>query len=93
MDKVDKVNNFSKSAFMSIFGNVFEKTDWIAEKVFILKPFSNLNDLKKKFLDVYDKCNNDEYLKIFNSHPQLAIEKIMTIWIIVQKKSLKNLLN
>ena len=78
MDKVDKVNNFSKSAFMSIFGNVFEKTDWIAEKVFILKPFSNLNDLKKKFLDVYDKCNNDEYLKIFNSHPQLAIEKIMT---------------
>ena len=77
MDKVDKVNNFSKSAFVSIFGNVFEKTDWIAEKAFSLKPFSNLNDLKK-FLDVYDKCNNDEYLKIFNSHPQLAIEKIMT---------------
>ena len=78
MDTVDKVNNLSKSDFMSIFGNVFEKTDWIAEKVFSLKPFSNLNDLKKKFLDVYDKCNNDEYLKIFNSHPQLAIEKIMT---------------
>ena len=49
MDKVDKVNNFSKSAFVSIFGNVFEKTDWIAEKTFSLKPFSNLNDLKKNF--------------------------------------------
>ena len=78
MDKVDKVNNLSKSAFMSIFGNVFEKTDWIAEKAFSLKPFSNLNDLKKKFLAVYDLCSNDEYLKIFNSHPQLAIEKNMT---------------
>ena len=78
MDKVDKVNNFSKSAFMSIFGNVFEKTDWIAEKTFGLKPFSNLNDLKKKIFEVYDRCSNDEYLKIFNSHPQLAIEKIMT---------------
>ena len=78
MDKVDKVNNFSKSAFMSIFGNVFEKTHWIAEKTFGLKPFTNLNDLKKKFFEVYDRCSNDEYLKIFNSHPQLAIEKIMT---------------
>ena len=78
MDKVDKVNNLSKSAFMSIFGNVFEKTDWIAEKAFSLKPFSNLNDLKKNFLDIYDSCSNDQYLKIFNSHPQLAIEKIMT---------------
>ena len=78
MDKVDKVNNFSKSAFMSIFGNVFEKTDWIAEKAFNLKPFSNLNDLKKNFLGIYDNCSNDQYLKIFNSHPQLAIEKIMT---------------
>ncbi len=27
---------------------------------------------------MYDRCSNDEYLKIFNSHPQLAIEKIMT---------------
>ena len=78
MDKVDKVNNLSKSAFMSIFGNVFEKTDWIAEKAFNLKPFSNLNDLKKNFLDIYDNCSNDQYLKIFNSHPQLVIEKIMT---------------
>ena len=29
-------------------------------------------------MDIYDQCNNEEYLEIFNSHPQLAIEKIVT---------------
>ena len=78
MDTVDKVNNLSKSDFISIFGNVFEKTSWIAEKTYSLKPFSNLGVLKKKFFTIYDSCNKDQYLEIFNSHPQLAIEKIMT---------------
>ena len=68
----------NKSDFVSIFGNVFEKTSWIAEKTYSLKPFSNLGVLKKKFFTIYDSCNKDQYLEIFNSHPQLAIEKIMT---------------
>ena len=78
MDTVDKVNNLSKSGFISIFGNVFEKTAWIAEKAYSLKPFLDFNTLKKNFLSTYDECSNEQYLKIFNSHPQLAIEKIMT---------------
>jgi len=78
MDTVDKVNILNKSDFISIFGNVFEKTSWIAEKAYDLKPFSDLNALKKNFFTIYDSCNKDQYLKIFNSHPQLVIEKIMT---------------
>ena len=78
MDKVDKINNLSKSDFISIFGNVFEKTAWIAEKAYSLKPFLDFNTLKKIFLSTYNECSNEQYLKIFNSHPQLAIEKIMT---------------
>jgi len=78
MDTVDKVNNLSKSDFISIFGNVFEKTSWISEKTYNLKPFLNFEVLQKSFLSVYDKCNDKQYLEIFNSHPQLAIEEIMT---------------
>jgi 2-oxo-4-hydroxy-4-carboxy-5-ureidoimidazoline decarboxylase len=78
MDTVDKVNNLSKSDFISIFGNVFEKTSWISEKTYNLKPFLNFESLQKSFLSVYDKCNDKQYLEIFNSHPQLAIEKVMT---------------
>ncbi|SVD87797.1 uncharacterized protein METZ01_LOCUS440651, partial [marine metagenome] len=45
MNTVDKVNNLSKSDFISIFGNVFEKTSWIAEKTYELKPFLNFKAL------------------------------------------------
>ncbi len=54
MDTVDKVNNLSKSDFISIFGNVFEKTSWISEKTYKLKPFLNFEALQKSFLSVYE---------------------------------------
>ena len=48
MNSLDKVNKLSKSDFISIFGNVFEKTDWIAEKAYALKPFNNFQELFSK---------------------------------------------
>ena len=54
MDSVDKVNKLSKSDFISIFGNVFEKTTWIAEKVFPFKPFENFDELTERFLNIFE---------------------------------------
>ena len=79
MDTVDKVNNLSKSGFISIFGNVFEKTTWIAEKVFAFKPFENFDELTERFLNIFENEKKENHLKILNFHPELAVEKIMTI--------------
>ena len=79
MDSVDKVNKLSKSDFISIFGNVFEKTAWIAEKVFAFKPFENFDELTERFLNIFENEKKENYLKILNFHPELAVEKIMTI--------------
>ncbi len=38
----------------------------------------NSIDLVIKMMDVYENINNEEMIKIFNSHPQLAIEKRLT---------------
>ena len=32
MNSIEKFNKLSKPEFISIFGNVFEKTEWIAER-------------------------------------------------------------
>ena len=55
MFSINKINEFNKSEFLSVFGNIFEKTEWIAKKAFELKPFKNFEDFfieihKKKFL-------------------------------------------
>ena len=78
MDSIDSINQLNKSEFLSIFGNVFEKTEWIAEKVFKLKPFKDFNDLSSKLLNLYENCNKEDILLILNSHPELVVEKKLT---------------
>ena len=41
MKLTKNINLLSKKEFLSIFRNVFEKSDWIADKAFDLKPFEN----------------------------------------------------
>ena len=78
INSVDKVNQLTKNDFIDIFGNVFEKTYWIADKAFNLKPYQNLNELSATMIKIYEKSSREDCLKIFNSHPELAVEKKLT---------------
>ena len=78
MNSIDRLNKLSKSDFISIFGNAFEKTDWIAEKTYNLKPFNNFEELLSKMMEIFENSEKVNLLEILNSHPLLAIEKIMT---------------
>ena len=75
---IKKINNLDKSEFLSIFGNVFEKSKWISEKVFDQKPFKNLESFVSKLIGIYENCDNKTVLEILNLHPELAVEKKLT---------------
>ena len=78
MITIEKINNLNKSDFLGIFGNVFEKSDWIAEKVFDLKPFINNEDICLKIIGIYENSDKNIILRILNSHPELVVEKKLT---------------
>ena len=78
MLSINKVNELNKSEFLLIFGNIFEKTEWIASKVFKLKPFKNNQDLFLKITEIYENSKKEQILEILNAHPNLAIEKKLT---------------
>ena len=78
MDTIDKVNNLSKFDFISIFGNVFEKTEWIAEKAYNSKPYNNFEELFSKMMEVFENIEKEKHLEILNAHPDLAVEKKLT---------------
>ena len=78
MRTIDNINSLNKSEFLLIFGNVFEKTESVALKVFELKPFKDSNDIVSKMLKIYEGYDKDKILQILNSHPELAIEKKLT---------------
>ena len=78
MIDIKKINNLDKSEFLSIFGNVFEKSKWISEKVFNLKPFESLESFVSEIIRIYENSDNKTVLEILNLHPELAIEKKLT---------------
>ena len=78
MQSINDINSLSKKEFQSIFGNIFEKSDWISDKTFELKPFKNKEDLINKMIHVYENSYKEKIINIFNLHPKLAIEKKLT---------------
>jgi len=78
MNLIEKINKMTKNEFASVFGNVFEKTIWIAVRAYELKPFKNCEELSSKFLEIYENSTKEKQLEIFNSHPNLAVEKVLT---------------
>ena len=78
INSIDKINQLTKNDFIDIFGNVFEKTYWIADKAFNFKPYKNFNDLYSTINKIYENSSKADCLKIFNAHPELAVEKKLT---------------
>ena len=78
MSLESNLNNLNQGKFISLFGAIFEKTQWIAEKLFDLKPFNNKEDLINKMIKIYEASSKDEILNILRSHPKLAVEKKLT---------------
>ncbi len=72
------LNNLNRDKFVTLFGVIFEKTQWIAEKLFDHKPFKNKEDLINKMFQIYESTQKNEVLVILKSHPKLAIEKNLT---------------
>ena len=69
---INKINNLSQIKFNEIFANIFEKTKWIAEKLFDQKPFDSFEDLRLKILRIFEIASKEVQLKILKAHPDLA---------------------
>ena len=69
---INKINNLSQIKFNEIFVNIFEKTKWIAERLYNQKPFNSFEDLCSKVLEIFKTTSKKNQLKIIKAHPDLA---------------------
>ena len=72
MNTINKINKLSRTEFIEIFTNIFEKTKWIAEKLYNQKPFDSFEDLCTKMLGIFETASKETQLKILKAHPDLA---------------------
>ena len=92
MSLENDLNNLNRDKFVSLFGEIFEKTEWIAEKLLEHKPFKDKDDLINKMFQIYEATQKNDILDILRSHPKLAIEKNLTQYS-SKEQSLANLKN
>ena len=69
---INKINNLPQNEFIIIFSNIFEKTKWIAERLYDQKPFNSFEDLCSKMLEIFKTTSEKNQLKIIRAHPDLA---------------------
>ena len=72
MNTIGQINKLSQSEFIEMFDNIFEKTKWIAEKLFDQKPFDSFEDLRLKILRIFEIASKEVQLKILKAHPDPA---------------------
>ena len=72
MNTIDKINKLSRTEFVEIFANIFEKTKWIAEKLYNQKPFDSFVELRSQMLGIFEIASKKTQLKILRAHPDLA---------------------
>ena len=78
INSIEEVNQLSENDFIGTFGNIFEKTNWIANKAFNSKPYKSFDELVSTIIKIYENSWKEDCLKIFNAHPELAVEKKLT---------------
>ena len=78
INSIEEVNQLSENDFISTFGNVFEKTNWIANKAYNSKPYKDFDEFRSTIMKIYENSSKQDCLKIFNAHPELAVEKKLT---------------
>ena len=52
---INKINKLPQSEFVKVFANIFEKAKWIAEELYLHRPFNNFEELSSKMLDIFEK--------------------------------------
>ena len=78
INSIKEVNQLSENDFIGTFGNIFEKTNWIANKAFNSKPYKSFDEFVSTIIKIYENSSKEDCLKIFNAHPELAVEKKLT---------------
>ncbi|MGG2088254.1 2-oxo-4-hydroxy-4-carboxy-5-ureidoimidazoline decarboxylase [Priestia aryabhattai] len=75
---VQYVNQLSKQHFVSLVGDIFEHSPWVAEEAYSKRPFSSIEQLHGKMKEIVAQASVEKQLKLLQAHPNLGENIAMT---------------
>jgi 2-oxo-4-hydroxy-4-carboxy-5-ureidoimidazoline decarboxylase len=66
---ISEINQMSQTAFIEVFGGVFEHTPEIALKAWTKRPYVDVDDLHQHMVGVVNDMSAEEQLRLIRAHP------------------------
>ena len=66
------VNRLDRNAFVSLLGEVFEHSPWVAEQALSAAPFDTIASLHAAMMKALGAASKEAQLIFLNAHPELA---------------------
>jgi OHCU decarboxylase len=70
--RLKDVNNMSSDEFVRTFSGLFQGPDWVVERAYAHRPFTDTQDLRRSFQEALFAATPDEQLQLINSYPDLG---------------------
>jgi 2-oxo-4-hydroxy-4-carboxy-5-ureidoimidazoline decarboxylase len=71
---LQSLNSVDRNTFIAALDQVIEHASWVAEAVFMARPFSDLNALYQALIDAVQNADEERKLALIKGHPELAGE-------------------
>ena len=69
---LSQLNQKDRPEFTAVIGPVFENSPWIAEIVWLKKPFAAVGELYRALCDVVCNASSEKQLSLIRAHPDLV---------------------
>lgn len=66
------VSQLSESAFVRIFGSVFECSPWVAQQAWQMRPFATMENLHRAMTKVVENATERQQVELICAHPELG---------------------
>jgi 2-oxo-4-hydroxy-4-carboxy-5-ureidoimidazoline decarboxylase len=75
---IQYVNQLSKQHFVSLVGDIFEHSAWVAEEVYPKRPFFSVEQLHGTMKEIVAQASVEKQLELLQAHPNLGANIAMT---------------
>lgn len=76
--RLANVNEMSKDEFVRTFANLFQGPDWMVERAYARRPFSDTHDLRRSFQEALFTATEPEQAQLISAYPDLGAMSVAT---------------
>jgi len=70
--RIDDINDCDAARFVELLGGIFEHSPWVAERVYVRRPFADRGELHRQMVDEVRQASTQQRLDLLCQHPELA---------------------